>query len=370
MKILVVLNSLGIGGAENYTIGLINQFVNMGHSVKLIVLSNDLSLQNRLSSKVELATLPRKWKFDIRVLIRLRHEIKSSSYDAVITSYAEYIRLAMVFTKNQLTTIYPIHSTVPKSTKDDIFRKLLFRFKKSNEIFLTSIDSQTSYLLNRYKLRKSFFEQILNGIDTNHFTLPNPDFDRAAFLSKFAIPAVNKVILMVAGYRPEKRHEDAIAAFDLLQKHFPNVTLLCVGNNNIVAKGALEKHIQDNRINNIVLLSATEAGSVRDYYWACDVFTLTSDKVETFSISALEALSCGLPCVMTNIGGAQDFIKDLDNGYLVQPNNIESIKMGWLHTLNNLANFNKERLRETVVKNYSIDISATKYIELIKGKKL
>jgi hypothetical protein len=61
MKLLVVLNSLGIGGAENYTIGLVNQFVESGHQVKLVALSNDLSLKARLSEKVNLLVLPRKY---------------------------------------------------------------------------------------------------------------------------------------------------------------------------------------------------------------------------------------------------------------------------------------------------------------------
>lgn len=370
MKLLTIMNSLTIGGAENYTIGLINQFIMLGHHVKLIVLSNDLSLKDRLSSQAELLVLPRKYKLDINVLRKLRKEIKTSNYDAVISSYVIYQKLAMLFVKKETTTIYPIHLTIPRTQKSHVYRKIIYKTKQMNEIFLTSIGSQTKYLTDTYKLPPFFFEQIFNGIDTNYFTLSPDYFDKNKFLSELGVPTGNRVILIVAGFREEKRHIDAFLAFKLLQSSNPQVSLICVGNNNLDSKQRLECFVQENSINNVKLLSASEAGEVRNYYWASDVFTLTSDKVETFSISALEALACGLPCVLTNIGGAKDFIVDMENGCLVKPNDINSIKDGWQKVLHNLQSFNKSKLRNTVVQNYSIQQSASQYIELIKNKSL
>lgn len=370
MKILVILTSLTVGGAENYTVGLMNQFVQAGHHVKLVVLSNELSLKDRLSSMVELLVLPRKFKLDISVLLKIQKEVETGGYDAVISSYIIYQKLAMILSKSNVITLYPIHSTIPRTWKGHFFRKIVFKIRAKNEIFLTSIDGQTKYLLNAYNLPPNYFEQILNGIDTNYFTLCPDDFNKRIFLTEIGVPSENRIILMVAGFREEKRHVDALLAFKMLKVSYPRVTLVCVGNNDVTSKQYLEAFVNDNDIENVLLLSASEAGEVRNYYWACDLFTLTSDKVETFSISALEALACGKPCVLTDIGGASDFISEMNNGCLVKPNNIESIKEGWLKVLNNLDSFNKYEIREKVVQNYSIQTSAKKYIELIESKKL
>jgi len=369
MKILVVLNSLTIGGAENYTVGLMNQFVSNGHHVKLIVLANELSLKDRLSSMVELLVLPRKHKLDYGVLWQLRKEVKSDTYDAIISSYVIYQKLAMIFANSKVVTFYPIHSTIPRTWQDSVIRKLIFKIKNKNEVFLTSIDSQTKYFINKYNLSSKYFEQILNGVDTDYFTICQDCFDKETFLSKIGVPSGNKVILMVAGFREEKRHIDAFLAFKLLHSSYKKVSLVCVGNNNLTSKNHLESFIREKKIGNVILLSASEAGEVRNYYWSCDLFTLTSNKVETFSISALEALACGKPCVLTNIGGASDFITEMNNGSIVKPNDIESIKSGWSKVLNNLNSFNKDKIREKVVQNYSIQTSAKQYIELIKRKK-
>lgn len=370
MNLLVVLNGLGIGGAENYTIGLINQFIEMGHQVKLAVLSNDLSLKARLSEKVKLLVLPRKYKLDFNVLLELNKEIRSNNSDAIISSYILYQKLSMAFCNLKIPVIYPIHSTIPRNRKEYLFNILVFRLKAKRDVFLTSIDGQTSFLLKKYKLSSNFFEQILNGIDTNYFSLCPSYFSKSNFLKTIGVPDGNKVILMVAGFRVEKRHIDAILAFQLLKATYTNVSLVCVGNNNHIYKQNLTRFIEGNCIKDVILLSASEAGDVRNYYWACDLFTLTSDKVETFSISALEALSCGKPCVMTNIGGASDFISNMKTGYLVNPRDIESIKDGWLNVLENLALFNSVKLHEYINANYSIKTSASNYIDMIKRKKI
>lgn len=370
MRILVILNSLTIGGAENYTVGLINQFANMGHNVTLIVLSNQLALKSRLTTDVKSVVLPRKYRLDISVLKKLRQEILSGEYDAIISKYIEYYKMAMLFTESTVTTIFPLHSTIPRSMKSHLLRKIIFKMKRRNEIYLTSIDSQTRYLLQTYNLRHDYFEQILNGIDTNYFGLCPMGFDRQMFLSHYGVSPDTHVILMIAGFREEKRHIDAINALNLLHASYPSVSLVCVGDDNLAFKLYLENHISKYNIKNVYLFSASEAGEVRNHYWACDMFTLTSDKVETFSISALEALSCGKPCVLTDIGGARDYISEMNNGCLVKPNNIESIKEGWLKILTKLDSFRSYEIREKVVQNYSIQTSAEKYIELIKRKKL
>ncbi|MBM3206867.1 MAG: glycosyltransferase, partial [Candidatus Staskawiczbacteria bacterium] len=94
MKILVVLNDLDIGGAQNYTIALVNEFVKLGHDVNLVVLSENLLLKDRLSSDVDVRVWKRRFKIDIAVLGKLRSEIVKGNYDGVISSYILYQKIA------------------------------------------------------------------------------------------------------------------------------------------------------------------------------------------------------------------------------------------------------------------------------------
>lgn len=368
MKILVILNSLDIGGAQNYTISLMNEFIKLGHKVEFRILSNNLLLKHRLDEQINVKVWERKNKLDFSVLSKIRNEIKQKRYDGVIASYIIYQKLAALFIKNSPITIYPIHSTIPRSKKSEILNYFIFRFKRKNEIFLSSIDNQTKYLTKNYHLRNNFFEQIYNGVDTGKFTLPPSDFIREEFLKSKGINPTNRIILMVAGFREEKRHIDAIDAFKLLSQTAKDTSIVFVGDNRKEECNKLINYAGKLCSENIHFFTADIAGDVRNYYWSSDLFTLTSDKVETFPISALEAMSSGLPCVLTNIGGSKDFIVDGLNGYLSKANDVININKKWKEALNCIQFKNRDQLREIVVKKYSLNKAVNDYLELFDMK--
>ena len=95
-------------------------------------------------------------------------------------------------------------------------------------------------------------------------------------------------------------------AFRLLQKKYDNLKLIVVGSGLSIEK--VFKSTKD-----IVHISSTN--KVKDYYQAMDIFVLPS-LTETSSLSTMEAMSCGLPVVATNVGHVKFYIKDGKNGYL------------------------------------------------------
>jgi len=368
MNLLIILNDLDIGGSQNYTISLINEFSKLGHNIELRILSNIVYLKHRLNKDINVIVWSRDKKMDFNVLKKIRNEIKMRKYDGIIASYIFYQKIATLFITHLPITIYPVHSTIQKNKKAEILNYLFFRLKQKNEIFLTSIDNQTKYLVKRYKLKDDFFKQIYNGIDTNKFTLPPVDFNRENFLKSKGINPKSHIILMVAAFRSEKRHIDAINAFKILNRKMQNISIVFVGDNNKSMCDNLINYSAKNNISNIHFFLADNAGDVKYYYWSAAFFTLTSNKIETFSISALEAMSCGLPCVLTNIGGAKDFVINKINGYLSIANDIENICEMWVKTLNDKSLTNKAKIRNIVIEKYSLRKSVNEYLKLIKNK--
>jgi len=363
MNILVVLNSLGLGGAETYTVGLINQFIEANHNVKLIVLSNELSLKDKLSSKVEVLILARRKKIDINVILKLRKHIQSGQYDTVISSYATYLKLALIFSNNYIKALFPIHSTIPLSDKYFIIQKILFKLKRKNELYITSIESQSKYMEKKYNLKNDFFYQIFNGIDCNSFTLPDPNFDKTSFLKRYNVNINNSIILMVAGYRVEKNHAIAIKAFELLRKENKNVSLVFIGNNSLNLMNKIKALVPDS-LQELTFLTNINHIDLLQFYWSSDVFTLTST-TETFPITVLEAMATGLPCVLTKVGGVTDFLEQGVNGEYANNNDSQSIKEKWSYVIQNKNKYNKEEIRNTIKSNYSIEVSAKHYMELM-----
>lgn len=56
----------------------------------------------------------------------------------------------------------------------------------------------------------------------------------------------------------------------------------------------------------------------------CDIFVSTAISDGT-PVSMLEAMACGKPCIMTDVGGVSEWIKNGETGYLVQPKDPEEL---------------------------------------------
>ncbi|WP_439481069.1 glycosyltransferase [Cyclobacterium plantarum] len=64
---------------------------------------------------------------------------------------------------------------------------------------------------------------------------------------------------------------------------------------------------------------------VKPFLEAADAFVLPSFS-EGFSISLVEAMLCGLPCIVTNQGGPSEIVEDQSTGFLINPHDPSQIK--------------------------------------------
>jgi glycosyltransferase involved in cell wall biosynthesis len=120
------------------------------------------------------------------------------------------------------------------------------------------------------------------------------------------------------------------------------------------------------------------AQNVADYLKNGDLFVLPS-RTEGLSNALLEAMSHGLPCIATNVGGNIELFGENShkeimfgkfliarNGLLTNPEDIEGLSEAMLYLIRN----SKEREtmgklgRQHIQENYSIDLIADRYIEL------
>jgi glycosyltransferase involved in cell wall biosynthesis len=107
---------------------------------------------------------------------------------------------------------------------------------------------------------------------------------------------------------------------------------------------------------------------VSDTLQALDIYVHPSIW-EAFSVAVIEAMYCGVPVVVTNVGVNPEIITHRDNGILVEPGDSAGIARAVLELIENLGLAEKiaKKGRETVLSKYTGRIYAENFMQLYEN---
>ena len=149
-----------------------------------------------------------------------------------------------------------------------------------------------------------------NGVDPEIY---RPQKSKQSVRKTLNIPNDAKVLIMVAGFTPEKAHEILIQSMAQLAK--PSTYLILAGGGALSEKiRSLAKQVGiDGQVRFLGIRD-----DVPDLLGASDIAVLPSLS-EAFPFFILEAMSVGLPVIGSNVGGIPELIADKKTGLLVPP---------------------------------------------------
>jgi glycosyltransferase involved in cell wall biosynthesis len=157
---------------------------------------------------------------------------------------------------------------------------------------------------------------IYNGLNLSKFDNIK---DRGITRAELSITPDQVVFIMVANLIPYKGHKDIINAFSLIKtKMATSWICLFVGRDDGI-QGDLEAEVSRYGLNSNILFLGSRT-NVPELLCASDIGVLCSHE-EGFSNAVLEGMAASLPMVVTNVGGNAEAIIDGVNGYVVDPRN-------------------------------------------------
>jgi glycosyltransferase involved in cell wall biosynthesis len=363
-KILFTTPSLCIGGAEKFLVSLVNKLDYTQFDCAIISYSENNPLAIKLNKEVKLKVFCRNSRFDIRPLLQSRKYINRFKPDLFFClGFFSFflIHLSNLFSLRKRNRIISYHTTIQRNRKDHLLMKVYSKLIRKSDKIISVCNKQIEYTAKHYKIDQSFFTTIYNGVDTDYWRPPNSLNESAQIRNLYGIPLDAKVIVKTAAFRPEKNHKAAVDAFNLLNKYEGNpVYLLFVGDGPL--KAEIEEYVKTLHLTGKIIFTGNQ-DDVQPFYWAANIFTLTSNGVETFSIAALEALNTGLPCVLTDIGGANEMIENGVNGYLTKTNFVDICEK-WNKAI--VTHFDKQRIAASIKDKFSLDVMIAQYEQLLQ----
>jgi len=174
------------------------------------------------------------------------------------------------------------------------------------------------------------------------------------------------LIGLIGRYHPMKDHRNFLNAAALLGKDFPNVRFLLAGHEVNVGNSALSKVIKALGLSGRVFLLG-ERKDIPQLNVALDIAS-SSSWAEGFANVVGEAMSCGVPCVVTDVGDSAWIIGD--TGRVVPPRNPEALAMAW-GALIALGRDGRQALgacaRQRVIAYFSLEAVVQQYEDLYES---
>jgi glycosyltransferase involved in cell wall biosynthesis len=205
---------------------------------------------------------------------------------------------------------------------------------------------------------------IPNGVDTQRFS-PVPPEKKMQLRKTLGLPIESPIAIFSGRLVPGKHVDRLLAAWRNLQEEFPQALLLIIGS------GEEESRLRQMSGENVQFIGQVE--DVTPYLQSSDFFVLPS-AAEGLSNALLEALSVGLPCIATAVGGTPDVIVDGENGLLITPDKADELRAALLKLLSDdsLRQRMGEQARATIQARYSLENTADQlaalYMRLAKRR--
>jgi glycosyltransferase involved in cell wall biosynthesis len=301
-------------------------------------------------------------------LVKLWHYVRQIEPD-LIQGWMYHGNLAACLSRNLLDRKIPVfwsihHSIKSLSAERFVLRNLIKLGTKfaptCQQVIFVSQASKLQHEALGYSQHNSCV--IPNGFNLETF-VPSTE-SKQQLRQELKLPSNVLLIGKFARYHPMKDHQNFLQAAALLTSKYPDIHFILAGTDISNNNSELTQLIQRLGIDNQVHLLG-ERQDMAHLTAALDIATVASAYGEAFPLVVGEAMSCQVPCVVTDVGDAAEIVAD--TGKVVSPKNPQALATAWQELIE-LETDKREKLgiaaRDRIIKNFSLSKVVNQYEQL------
>lgn len=247
-------------------------------------------------------------------------------------SAAYFARQILKKTRRDIPYITTLHGTdITLVGKDQTYAPVVTHSINESDAITAVSDNLREETYRSFDIEKDIVV-IPNFVDTELFKRADKDH-----FKKMVAPNGERILVHASNFRKVKRVDDVLRIFERVREKIP-AKLLMVGD------GPERQHAEELartlRIHNDTRFLGKQE-EMNEILSISDLFILPS-QYESFGLSALEAMACGVPVISTNSGGLPEINVHDKTGFLGEVGDIMSMAEYALHILsddNTLGSF-------------------------------
>lgn len=300
-----------------------------GHEVHFITYEHPFRLPNFLPRvffhEVSIGNYPlfEYPPYDLALAVRMHDVVLSQKLDLLHVHYAiphatsAWIAKEMLREQGQtLPVVTTLHGTDITIVGQDHSYQAITRFSIERSDRITSVSQWLKdETIRAFGCGNSRVDVVPNFVDP-------VVFDRARYTPDLhnELGGGLPVLMHISNFRPVKRVRDVIRVFARIRERIPCVMVM-VGDG--PDRGAAEDEARTLGVaEHVRFLGKIDA--VAPLLAAADLYVFPSES-ESFGLSALEALACGVPVVAARVGGVPEVVRDGITGTLVELGDVDGM---------------------------------------------
>ncbi len=335
-KVLNVITLFSIGGATETVVSMTHGLLQKGYEVHIATGPN-IPAEGSMYETTEKLNIP-VYTFphlkraitpfdDLFIIFQLARFIKKNKYDIVHThsSKAGVVGRIAAWIAGTQARIHTIHGLPFHHYQNWFIRnffKLIEKFSALTCHKLVAVTHTIVDVMSKNNLAApGKFVVIRSGFNIEKYL--NFQGDGIEIRKRFDLNENDIIIGKVARISILKGHNYLLSAFELVSKKIPNAKLLLVGNGEF--ENELKTVISKMNLNDKVIFTGLiPPDEIPSVISIMDILAHTS-LLEGLARVLPQAIMMGKPVISFDLDGAHEVIKDGVNGYLIEPENIETL---------------------------------------------
>lgn len=330
-RILYVIGSMGLGGAEQHLRLVSHNLVLLGYQCSVFALDPEGPLRNAFAQSgvpVLGVSLP-AWLHRVLPFPRLLARIRLCMAAPVLLWHywrdrpdvVHFFLPAAYCVGALLSLVAPRMTRVMSRRSLNNYRykyRLIHSIEKRLHGRMDVICGNSLAVMEQLAgegVPRNRLRLIYNGVDLQRFT--DSGATKEEVRQRLGISPAALVFITVANLIPYKGHRDLIGALSSIKNQLPSDWIcLCVGRDDGIGTSLMEQATAEGLEGRVRLLGSRQ--DVPEVLRAGDIGVLSSHE-EGFSNAVLEGMAAGLPMVVTDVGGNAEAVSHGDTGLVVAP---------------------------------------------------